>query len=515
MFATDGRPQILLEYVRRISFMSNKLRLLSGIITIFVLQFIVTNSAHAVPAFSRANKVECTTCHTIAPELNEYGVAFLKNSYVYIGKGNKTAKKSVPTPAPVAAPVAPSGDAPKVMGEGDSAKLSKLKAGAMGAGAATQATDVTPVVSASADLADSRSEGMVLAGIPEQLPISFTGSINYATGDNNAKIATGGTNVDFTARSFKLHAAGNFRDTIGFFATYVAYSEQPPVGVYNTSVTASNNKTDINEMFVQWRQVLDSPVNIKFGRFQPKLGLWKTNDKLSTTYNYLPYSYSVGYQSVFRIDQPQDAIELNSILAKRLFLAAGIVNRKGQDNKEGYGHISYKFGGADYKGNEPDVDLSKDESILDFLTMTVGTYGYWGKNGSNIAGTNRNIFGRAGIDTELQYKIFRLRALGGWGIDDNANPAAIAYWPTVVSKAATIEGEFTLRTNLITAARFEYLQEVGNVPKTVFINQYIRRYVATIGYTPLENFKVSSEFKYEITQNEINRLGTLGATFSF
>ncbi len=487
--------------------------LLPGTLALFAVQMIAAGSVYAVPAFSRANKVECTTCHTIAPELNEYGEAFLKNSYVYVGKANKTVKKNAPAPAPVAAPLISTGDSPNVMGEGDASKLSKLKAGALSANAASQATESAPAVSEE-EADDQKPEGLVLAGIPELLPISFTGSINYATGDHNSKVSTGGTNVDFAARSFKLHAAGNFSEKIGFFATYVAYSEQPPTGDFNTSVISSNNKSDLNEFFVQWRNALDTPINLKFGRFQPKLGLWKTNNKLSVTNSYLPYSYTVGAESVFRVEQPQDALELNAIIAKRFFLAAGLVNRKGQDNKEGYGHLSYKFGGSDYKGNEPEVDLDKEESIFDFLSLTVGTYGYYGKNGPNLAGSNRNIFGRAGIDTELQYKIFRLRMLGGWGIDDNAAPSSTSFWPTVLSKSATIEGEFTLLTNLITAARFEYLQEVGNIP-TAFSNMYLRRYIATLAYAPLENFKVSTEFKYEIGQTDINRIGTLGATFSF
>jgi hypothetical protein len=49
----------------------------------------VAGNSHAIPAFTRAYKVECTTCHTIYPELNEYGEAFLKNSYVYSGKAKK------------------------------------------------------------------------------------------------------------------------------------------------------------------------------------------------------------------------------------------------------------------------------------------------------------------------------------------------------------------------------------------------------------------------------------------
>jgi hypothetical protein len=475
------------------------------------------STSHAVPAFSRAHKVECTTCHTIYPELNEYGDAFLKNSYVYVGKGSKAAKKATaaPIPAPAAAATndSASGESPVIKGEGDADKLSKLKAGAMGAGAAPQAVASAAASPAAAEPAENQAEGMILAGIPEQLPISFTGSINYYTGDRK-NMATGGNDVDFAARSFKLHAAGNFRDKVGFFATYVAYSEQPEgiTNVTNTSVTPSNNKTDINEFFLQWRQALDTPVNVKIGRMQPKLGLWKTNNKLSVTNNYLPYTYTVGPNSEFRIEQPQDAIELNSILGKRFFAAAGIVNHKGQNEKDGYGHISYKFGGADYLGNEPNVDLDKEENILDFLTLTAGAYGYYGQNGIYNSPSPRNTYFRAGLDTELLYKIYRLRMLANYGEDDNVLLAATP-WVKVISKAATFEGEVTLLVNLIAAARFEFLQQES--ASFAFNNLYLRRYVATVGYTPLENLKLATEFKYEIGETGINRIGTLGATFSF
>ena len=176
------------------------------------LDLLIANPAHAVPAFARAHKVECTTCHTIAPELNEYGDAFLKNSYVYIGKNVKTTKKSVlPAPAaqaPAAAVEAAPATAPVVRGEGDADKLSKLKAGAMGAGMTPQpAAEPTPATTAANDATENQAEGMILAGIPEQLPVSFTGSINYFTGDRR-NMGTGGNDVDFAARSFKLHAAG-------------------------------------------------------------------------------------------------------------------------------------------------------------------------------------------------------------------------------------------------------------------------------------------------------------------
>jgi len=259
------------------------------------------STSHAVPAFSRAHKVECTTCHTIYPELNEYGDAFLKNSYVYVGKGSKVANKgtAATAPAPAITNDQATGEAPIVKGEGDAGKLSKLKAGAMGADTPPQETATAPASTATAEPAENQAEGMILAGIPELLPVSFTGSINYFTGDRRNQ-GTGGNDLDFAARSFVLHAAGNFRDKVGFFVTYVAYSEQPE-GITNTSETPSNNTPDINEFFLQWRHALGTPVNVKFGRMQPKLGLWKTNNKLSVTNNYLPYSYTVGQQSEFSI----------------------------------------------------------------------------------------------------------------------------------------------------------------------------------------------------------------------
>ncbi|MFZ4855812.1 MAG: hypothetical protein ACOYL3_05390 [Desulfuromonadaceae bacterium] len=496
--------------------MSYKPGLIYGIIACCACQLIAACAAHAIPAFSRAHKVECTTCHTIAPELNEYGEAFLKNSYVYVGK-EKSAAQKAPT-APVTAKKTSAGSsrgtAVTVMGEGDANQLNKLKAGALGTDGAEQ-TVSAPVSDTAVAVeipGDVKPEGLVLAGIPEMLPISFTGAINYTFGDG--RNITNGNEFDYSARAFKLHAAGNFREKIGFFATYVAYSEQPPGGTYNTSEMPSNNKTDINEMFLQLRNFLDTPLNLKIGRMQPKLGLWKTNNKLSVTNNYLPYSYTVGHESVFKVDQPQDVIELNTLFAGRLFVAGGIVNRKGQNSKEGYGHISCKIGGADYLGNETDIDLFKEERILDFLAVTIGGYAYYGENGPGVSGTPRNSYERYGVDTELQYKIFRLRMLGGWGSDSNVDPIQTAASPKVISKAGTIESEFSFRTNLIAAARFDYLQELSDY-HTLFSNRYVRRYVGTVAYAPLQNVKLSTEYKYEITQDVINRIGTVGATFSF
>jgi hypothetical protein len=511
------------------SFMSKNLTLLICTLTFCFLQMIVAGTSHAIPAFSRANKVECTTCHTIYPELNEYGEAFLKNSYVYVGKpkkGAKAAPAAAAAPAPAAAkePAAASAT-PTIKGEGDAAKLSKMKAGAMGG--STEAAPAAPAAAAAApaEQADGQSEGMLLAGIPELLPISFTGSINYSAGDRKSMIP-GYNEIDFSARSLSLLAGGNFREKIGFYTNYTLYSEGQLSKVDNTSKTVPNNNPDLKEMFVQWRNALGTPVNLKIGRMQPKLGLWKTSNKLTVTNKYLPYSYVVPF-SEFSIDQPQDAIELNAILGSRFFAAGGIVNHKGQNQKDGYGHLSYKFGGADYLGNEPNVDLDKEEQILDFLVLTVGGYGYFGQNGTFNNSQARNTFQRYGVDTEMQYKIFKLRMLGGFGQDGNVydNLPNTPPWTTVISKTGTVEGEFTLLTNLIAAGRFEYLQQTSAL--RTYNNPIVRRYVATVGFAPIENFKLTAEFKYDIGTNVnnaltnriesqvISRIGTLSAMFAF
>lgn len=43
--------------------------------------FILPDSAHAIPAFARKYNVNCNTCHTAPPILNQYGQRFLENGY--------------------------------------------------------------------------------------------------------------------------------------------------------------------------------------------------------------------------------------------------------------------------------------------------------------------------------------------------------------------------------------------------------------------------------------------------
>jgi len=479
----------------------------------------VATNAQAIPAFTRANNVECSTCHTIFPELNEYGEAFLKNSYVYFGKGKKkTAEKLKSEPAAVEAKaaVAPPVGESIVKGDGDAELLNKLKAGMM-ISADAPVTSSSPVhqsepVNSHADAGagvETKSEGIALSGIPEQLPISFTANIHGTYNRNQPN------EYDLSTRTLKLNAGGNFKEKYGFFGTYVVYTENVS-SISNTSQTPTNltGKNDIGELFLIWRHALETPINLKVGRFQPKLGLWKTNNKLSITNSYDTYSYTVG-SSLFKAEQPQDAVEANMLVGNRVFVAGGVVNRKNQNTKEWYVHTSVKVGGADYVANEPEIDLNKEESILDFLTLTVGGYGYVGTNGDPNTVANvtlrQNDYYRTGVDIDLLYKLFRLKLSGVIGKDDNPS---LTYSPSIKSYVAAIEGEYTIQQNLIASVRFEYQDDGYNI---------VRRYIPTLAYTPIENLKVAAEYKHEngtsyksSGNTKIdNKIGTLGVTFSF
>ncbi|WP_026840826.1 porin [Citrifermentans bremense] len=401
----------------------------------FVLApLLVPEKADAIPAFSRQHKTECSTCHTIYPELNEFGDAFLKNSYVWPHKKN----------------------------------------GAKAVSAATQGGE------------PAGNEWATISGLPLQLPISLTATADLAY-DNDA---ADGNKVNLSTRSLTLHAGGSLRDVAGFFLTYNLYSQgaghagsEALTPARNTN-TPPNNDPDIDELFLVWRHALNSPVNLKVGRFEPKLSLWKKSNRILPVPSYASTTYLVG-NSPFSSDATEDGIELNAVLGNRLFVAAGIVDRDGQDREDGYGHISYKFGGTDLKGQEPELEL-EGESIWDYLAITTGVFGYWGQNGqfNNGIAQNLNNFRRIGAEADILYKRLHLKGSGSFGRDSNPT-----LWvrQEVDSRAYTLEGEYYLGApvNLVPLFRYEHL-DTGNGGT--------KRFIPALAYSPLQNLKLSLEY---------------------
>lgn len=428
------------------------------IILLLALQLVANcfsaGTAHAIPAFSREHNTECATCHTIFPELNEYGDAFLKNGFVWNKpkKGEQAAKE------------------PAIKGEGDPDMLQKLKELA--------SAGLPKKDDGSAPAGQKKSEPLWLAGLPQTVPLSISAALN-ASYNSDAAV----DKVDLSTRAVSLLAGGVFRDKLGFYLKYNLYAQGSfDPAVSNTPLNSdSPYAKDLEEFYLVWRNTLNTPVNIKVGRFRPKLSIWKKSDKTAVS-DFATTSFRVG-DSKFTTDSTEDAVELNSVLFNRLYLAGGVVDRKGQDTNEGYGHVSLKIGGSDFRANEPDMDLDK-ESIFDYMYLVIGGYGYSGRNSTSLSSTQRNNFFRGGVEMDLVVMNARLKLAWAKGIDSNPDFGSHLKEYTDVYAA---EGEYSICTDLIALLRYEY-QEMND--GTVY-----KRVIPAVSYAPMQNTKLTLEYQ--------------------
>lgn len=412
-------------------------------------------SAQAIPAFTRQHKTECFTCHTIFPELTEQGENFKKNSYVWIEtKGH--------TPEPK-----------KKDAKGDKKDAKKGL---------------------------NEREYLILSSLPDYLPLSLLGAFNASWADNRPDNGTeGGNKFDFVTRAIVLDAGGSFNDKLGFWLSYNLYTAgpfDPSVSSSNLNAnTPHNNTPDLNEAFVQARHLFDTPINLKVGRMRPDLSLWKGTNKTSVISPMATTSYRVG-DSGFYTDAAGDGMELNTIIKGRTYIAAGAVKRKFQKNLEGFGSVQVKFGGADFDGREAPVNLDED-SIFDYLTLTIGAYGYAGANevGATVNDVRQlNHYFRTGLESDIRYQRYRMKLASAFGRDDNAfiadpttNPPGGLH-QALDSKVLSAEALYLYGSNLIPSFRFEY-ENNGSF-------RY-RRYIPTLAYAPLQNAKVVLEYKLQ------------------
>ena len=274
----------------------------------------------------------------------------------------------------------------------------------------------------------------------------------------------------------------------------------------NTPVNAdSPYANDLDEFYLVWRNTLDTPVNIKAGRLRPALSLWKKSDKVGIS-DFITTSFRVG-SSTFSADAAEDAIEANAVLFDRLFVAAGVVDRNGQDKSEGYGHISLKIGGADFKGNEPDIDLDK-ESVFDYMYLVLGGYGYTGRNSGSLASNESNDFYRAGAEMDLVIKNARFKLAYAREHDNNPDFASHVEQTT---DAYAAQAQYMFTTDLMAFARYELFNpgDGGSV----------QRYIPGIAFAPIQNTKVTLEYQHVATDtasiNDDSNMFLLGIRVAF
>jgi hypothetical protein len=418
------------------------------LILALTLSLVSVQNAHAIAAFTRLYKTECSTCHTLYPELNEYGQAFLKNGYVY---------------------------AEKLKGEKGANKTAADGKGATGQPEAEKG---------------DKNEGIRLSGIPDLLPLSVTAnqSIVY---DEHAP-----DQWNFTTRSVVLQAGGAYRDLAGFYLTYNLFTHAPNSG--------ADDSNKLDELFMVWRHLFSTPINIKVGKFEPRLSLWKKSDKIIAT-SFATNAFTSG-SSPFSLETSQNALEANAVVCKRIFLAGGVVDISGQNSKDAYGHVSVKFGGTDFLGNEPDIDF-ESESIWDNLVLTLAAYGYAGRNTNSAITSTKNNFYRAGGEADLLYKRLRVRFSAVTGKDTNAGLDLLTKAETRPLVLAS-EAEYLFGTPVNCSGIFRYEYQDGGTGIT-------RRYIPAVAYIPLQNVKFLLQYNYEETPLITNKTALLDVSFSF
>jgi hypothetical protein len=344
-----------------------------------VWPFLTVRDSHAIAAFARQHKTECSTCHEPYPHRNEFGEAFRKNGYVWPGE------------APAKKP----------------------------------------------DL----DEALWISGIFESVPLAVTlrQTLDYDSERNNE-------NLD-PSTEVQLQAGGAIRNRVGYFA---------------------HDLTGSGEVFGLFRRVLDTPVNVKYGDIIPQTTLWKTNQNF-TSAALATQTFSVAGEPA--LGSNRQALELNAILRSRFFAAAGIADRGNQNDMEFYGHLSYKIAGTDFLGNEPDLDLDV-ESVWDYLTITLGTYGYLGRTESI-----HNSYYRVGLETEAKYKGYTLLLCSLFANDDDADGNGL----NVDSVVYLGELAYYFSSKYLLSARYEY-EDVGNS-----VDGINRRVIAGFTWNPIQN----------------------------
>ena len=375
--------------------------------------FLSAGRVEAIPAFARTYNTECKTCHTIVPERNEFGQAFEKNAFVWPG-----GKRSVPKP--------------------DSVEKKAM---------------------------DVNKDALFISGIPAQFPVSLLGEIEANYNKDNSP------NIDFfSAMAIEVFTAGAFQDKAGWWGEFAVEKEGDEPA-----------DTALGELNVKFRHPFDVPVFIKVGRLKPTLSLWKGNNMpMAKEFAYIndqvgrvPESIAndgslkeddrASYEDamadrMFVMNDEKNGVELSSLFGTScLFGAVGVVRARNGNNNDTYGHLSVRLFGTDFLGKEPAVSLTTD-SITDFLTVTLGGYGYfgsWQSPENTLAGIYDNDYSRAGVEAEVMVKALRVRLGTSWGDDDNLYGDAI----TIDSRSYMGQAEYLVGSKVIVAGRYENLRQ--------------------------------------------------------
>lgn len=233
--------------------------------------------------------------------------------------------------------------------------------------------------------------------MPARLPLSLSGRLSASW--TNDESALDSVAVGSPALSFMFGSA--LGENVSFF------------GVWNGAGSP-------NELYLHFARLLGGPeLNLKVGRFEQWTTLFKNNEALLS-----PFSLSSGAVAGHSVGAGRVGAEASGVLLSRGFWAAGVVQNGGPGSGfDKYYHLGLKLGGMDFLGEEPDIDLDAEESVLDDLALTVGHWGYMGEV-SDVTGETTAEIIRFGLDFKAYFRHWSL--WGGFmlGLDEDVTRGA-------------------------------------------------------------------------------------------
>jgi hypothetical protein len=290
--------------------------------------------AGAVPVFARKYQTSCQTCHTIFPKLNAHGEAFRLNGY-RMPAGHK--------------------------------KEEPIKE--------------TPVVLGTEADKHLWPDAVFPSDIPGAVPLA----LNVKLADVLTSSQAGTHNSFEFPEEVNLFAAGTLGNTFSFFGE-LTFEERPDSG---SDVGIEHARLDVNSPFGP-----EHLVNFKIGKFAPDLDdgfqeMWlMTDNGVETLFSYNPIGFhgGTGLSDAGGISLPANVkgIEMYGVAAHRLFYTIGVTNgigsgstgetADGNNRKDYYARIDYKFGGMGLDGSEGGEEAAGMADMPDMPGMASETH---------------------------------------------------------------------------------------------------------------------------------------------
>ena len=437
--------------------------------------------AKAIPAFSRKYQTSCATCHSNFPELNDFGQAFKKNGFKFPKDDDVFVKEP-----------------PVLLG----AKAQK----------------------------EAFPSALYPGELPGNLPIAFRYS-GFAQVNSKVPLAVGFTpRTDlFAPNTFTVIAAGSFGPNLSFWI-----DDDISVGGSGADGGLGDGYIKANDIG-HYLHLPKDALNVRFGQFELDLPFSQARTINLSDYDiYDQASVSLANPALcalsidpagtacttnnpFVFGVPQRGIEFGGYPNDGNFTwSVAIVNGNNdgpavRNSKDIYARISQKFNLERDSSIRSQVQASGPTGPRDHTSLTLGAFGYYGRNALNIGGTLfpglptiREPFYRAGGDFRFKYRKFELWGLGMFGHDTNVIPNGsgtefVSATPVTFS-GGFVEAEYWVYPWLIGLMRYDVVNSPTDFQAGLSSNNTRNRFSPGIQVLVRANLKVAFEYQRRFEQ---------------